>query len=90
MGKVPPYSKCTGCNINLAILCLSSMRSNESGTVHPDCKLEYLHQQYDQTCCPRYNSRKQVIYNTAAYPQGLECLRKIGCEMSQVSSISEH
>ncbi len=84
LGVVPPYSKCFGCKISEALACVKDMRSNITGTVPYGCKMDAIYEQYDEVCCPEYNARKQAIFSTAAYPQGLECLRKVGCEMTDV------
>ena len=87
-GKIPPYSSCLGCEVQQAMNCLNDLRTNASGTVQVGCKLGYLNEVYDSSCCPKYILKKKKIllkYETSAYPIALSCLRNIGCQDTQVN-----
>mmetsp|Transcript_5162 Transcript_5162/g.7904 ORF Transcript_5162/g.7904 Transcript_5162/m.7904 type:complete len:185 (-) Transcript_5162:69-623(-) len=86
-GKIPPYEQCLGCEIREAMGCLDDMRRNLSGTVPTGCTISAISEEYDTSCCPRYVAKKRkfdIIYETSAYPVGLACLRKTGCEHTEI------
>jgi hypothetical protein len=86
-GTAPPYEKCYGCEIQRAMNCLSDLRTNVTGNVPSGCKLNSLNSNYDTTCCPVYVQKKRKIFlrfETSGYPSALSCLRKVGCQATQV------
>lgn len=90
-GRAPPYEKCYGCEIHRAMNCLSDLRTNVTGNVPSGCRLHALNSEYDATCCPVYVQKKRKFFlrfETSGYPAALSCLRRVGCQATQVQSIS--
>ena len=86
-GLMPPYQKCFGCVVEDAVACIQDMRTNASGNVAPECKLNNINEVPDSGCCPRrigrdpdYNVDIGRLYS--AYPEALECLKRVNCEES--------
>jgi hypothetical protein len=87
-GRAPPYEKCYGCEIQRAMNCLSDLRRNVTGNVPSGCRLNSLNSDYDTTCCPVYVQKKSKLilrFETSGYPSALSCLRKVGCQATQVN-----
>jgi hypothetical protein len=87
-GKIPPYQKCFGCEIQQAIYCLNDLRLNATGNIPSGCRMNALNSDYDTTCCPVYIQKKKKIvlrFETSGYPTALSCLRDVGCEETQVT-----
>mmetsp|Transcript_415 Transcript_415/g.428 ORF Transcript_415/g.428 Transcript_415/m.428 type:complete len:191 (-) Transcript_415:43-615(-) len=85
IGLVAPYEECVGCRIDLAMSCIDDMRKNVSGNVPGRCHMNGVTDKVSHTCCPKYleiNSKFSVRTDTSAYPDGLACMRAVGCRDS--------
>lgn len=86
-GILPPFFKCNGCIIDLAVACVNDFKANSTGSVPHDCKLHTVNELPNVECCPVYDtSRKRPIIEmkTSAYPQAFQCISSVGCSLSQV------
>lgn len=84
---LPPFFRCNGCIIDLAVACVNDFKANSSGSIPRKCDPNRMTGAPNTECCPRYDvSRKRPVidYKTSAYPQTLECIKSVGCELSQV------
>lgn len=89
-GVLPPFFRCNGCIVDLATACVNDFKANASGNVDPACDLNVMKETPQTECCPQYDlSRRKprVLYKSAAYPHALQCIKSVGCELSQVSRI---
>lgn len=72
-GTVSRYYKCIGCDINLAMGCISDLRKNASGNVGIGCNLGKTTGYYQsEQCCPKFAEERSgnlnLLYLGAAYP----------------------
>ena len=85
VGSVSPYDLCMGCDIDAAMNCINDMRTNVSGTVPGSCMMNGFSETDNTKCCPTYiqlGTQYTPVLTTSAYPQGLDCLRAVGCSDS--------
>ena len=87
-GTVTRYYTCIGCDVELAVQCVSDMRTNASFNVAPNCAIDRTNAVYDPTCCPFLKQErsgvKNLAYLGAAYPMTLDCIAKVGCSASAI------
>lgn len=88
-GIVPRYYKCIGCDITLAVGCVTDMRTNASYNVAPSCQIASAANKYDRAdCCPRFGPDfkgvTDLYYVGSAYPMALRCISDVGCASSSI------
>jgi len=87
-GTVTRYYTCIGCDVELAVQCVTDMRTNASFNVAPNCAIDKTNAVYDPTCCPYIvkdrGGNKNLAYTGAAYPMTLDCIAKVGCSASAI------
>ena len=81
-GEVTPYYACLGCKVEEAVNCIEDMRLNKTGNVRYGCKINSMHEDRDENCCPSFVSKQRPRYIGLAYPEALRCLERVGCGQS--------
>ena len=63
-GTVSPYYQCIGCDIKMAISCITDFRANRSGNVASSCTMGVVNEVYGaSSCCPQFHVDSKGWFN---------------------------